>query len=138
MELVRSLGADEVIDYTEVDFTQGVQRYDLILAANGYHSLADYKRVLTDNGIYVMAGGNNAQLFQAVLLGSFYSEKDGKKMAALSAVTRQEDLVTIKELVEAGKVKSVIDRSYPLSQVAEAMRYLEEGHARGKIVLTMG
>ena len=138
VELMRELGADEVIDYTKEDFTQGEQRYDLILAANGYHSLADYKRALTDQGIYVMAGGNNAQLFQAVLLGSFYSEKEGKKMAAFTAATRQEDLQALKELVEAGKVKSVIDRSYPLNQVAEAMRYLEEGHARGKIVLTMG
>ncbi len=137
VDLMRELGADEVIDYTKVDFTRGEQRYDLILAANGYHSLADYKRVLSDKGIYVMAGGQNGQLFQAVLLGSFYSEKEGKKMAALSAVTRQEDLLTLKELVEAGKVKSVIDRSYPLDQVADAMRHLEEGHARGKIILTM-
>jgi len=137
LDQARSLGADHVIDYTKEDFTQSGQQYDLILAANGYHSLSAYKRALAPKGIYVMAGGSKAQIFQAMLMGSWMSETGGKKMGGVSAKRSQKDLVLLKELVEAGKVVPVIDRRYPLSEAAEALRYLGEGHAQGKIVITM-
>ena len=137
LEQARSIGADHVIDYTKEDFTKSGQQYDLVFAANGYHSLSAYKRALTPKGIYVMAGGTMAQIFQSMLLGSIMSEKGGRKMGGVSAKPSQNDLVYIKELFEAGKVKSVIDRRYPLSEIAEALRYIGEGHARGKIVITL-
>jgi len=137
LDMVRSLGADQVIDYTQEDFTKSGQRYDLILAVNGYHPIFDYKRALSPKGIYVMCGGSTAQLFQAVLLGPLISITGSKKMGILTAKANQKDLVFMKELLEAGKVKPVIDRRYPLSEVAEAIRYLEEEHARGKVVITV-
>ena len=137
LEQARSIGADHVIDYTKEDFTKNGQQYDLVFAANGYHSLSDYKRTLTPKGIYVMAGGTMAQIFQSMLMGSMMSETGGRKMGGVRAKQSQNDLVYIKELFEAGKVKSVIDRRYPLSEAAEALRYLGEGHARGKIVITL-
>jgi len=137
VELARSLGADHIIDYTREDFTRNRQQYDLILAANGYHSLLAYKRALTPKGIYVMAGGSTAQIFQAMLMGSRMSETGGKQMRAGMAKRNQKDLAFLKELVEAGKVVPVMDRCYPLSEAAEALRYLGAGHARGKVVITM-
>ena len=137
LDQARALGADHVIDYTKEDFTQNGQGYDLILAANGYHPLSAYKRALAPQGIYVMAGGTSAQIFQAMLLGSLYSQKGGKKMGGVSAKTSQSDLVILKELLEAGKIVPVIDRRYPLSETAEALRYLGAGHARGKVVITV-
>jgi len=137
MDQARSIGADQVIDYTREDFTKSGRQYDLILAANGYHPLSAYKRALTPKGIYVMAGGSKAQIFQAMLMGSWMSETGGKKMGGVSAKMDQKDLGLIKELIEAGKVKPIIDRRYPLSEAAEALRYLGEGHARGKVVITV-
>jgi NADPH:quinone reductase-like Zn-dependent oxidoreductase len=137
LDQARSLGADHVIDYTKVDFTQSGRQYDLILAANGYHSLSAYKRALTSKGIYVMAGGSIAQIFEAMLLGSWMSQTGGKKMGGVSAKPNQEDLAFLKGLLEAGKVVPVIDRRYPLGEAAEALRYLGEGHARGKVVMVM-
>jgi NADPH:quinone reductase-like Zn-dependent oxidoreductase len=137
VEQARSLGADHVIDYTEEDFTRNGQQYDLIFAANGYHTLPAYKRALTPKGIYVMVGGTTTQIFQSMLLSSIMSDKDGRTMGGFFAQPTQEDLMTIKELFEAGKVKSAIDRRYSLSEAAEALGYLGQGHARGKIVITM-
>ncbi len=138
LEMARSIGADHVIDYTKENFTRTGQQYDLIFAANGYHSLAAYKRALTPRGIYVMAGGTMAQIFQAMLMGSWMSETGGKKMGAVMAKRNQKDLAFLKELVEAGKVVPVIDRRYPFSEAAEALRYLGQGHARGKVVISFG
>jgi NADPH:quinone reductase-like Zn-dependent oxidoreductase len=137
LEQARSIGADHVIDYTKEDFTKNGQQYDLVFAANGYHSLSAYKRALTPKGIYIMAGGSMAQIFQSMLMGSMMSETGGRKMAGVSAKRNQNDLVFIKELFEAGKVKSIIDRQYPLSEAAEALRYLGAGHARGKVVISV-
>lgn len=137
MDQARSIGADHVIDYTKEDFTQSGQQYDLILAANGYHSLSAYKRALTPRGIYVMAGGSMAQIFQAMIMGSWMSETRGRTIGGVKAKRSQIDLAFLKELMEAGKVVPVIDRCYPLSEAAEALRYLGEGHARGKVVITM-
>ena len=135
--MVRSIGADQVIDYTQEDFTRSGQRYDLILAANGYHSILDYRRALSPKGTYVMTGGSMAQMFQAMLLGPWMSMSGSKKMGSLTAKLNQRDLVFVKELLEAGKVVPVIERRYPLSQAAEAVRYLEGGHAQGKVVITL-
>jgi len=137
LDTARSLGADHVIDYTQEDFTQNGQQYNLILAVNGYHPISAYKRALTPQGIYVMAGGSTTQIFQAMLLGPWMSKNGGKKMGNVSAKQNQKDLVFMKELLEAGKVVPVIDRRYPLSETAEAFRYLGEGHARGKVVISI-
>ena len=137
LDQARSIGADHVIDYTKEDFTKNGQQYDLVFAANGYHTLSAYKRALTPKGIYIMAGGSMAQIFQSMLLGSMMSETGGKTMGGVSAKASQKDLVILKELVEAGKVVPIIDRRYTLSEAAEALRYIGEGHARAKIVITV-
>jgi len=138
LDKARSIGADQVIDYTQEDFTQNGQRYDLILVANGHHSILDYKRALSPKGICVMTGGGSmTQMFQAMLLGPLISKTGSKKMFNMLAKLNQKDLVFLKELLEAGKVVPVIDRRYPLSEVPEAIRYLEEGHAKGKVVITL-
>jgi NADPH:quinone reductase-like Zn-dependent oxidoreductase len=132
LDMVRSIGADHVIDYTQADFTQTGQRYDLIFDAVGNRSVSDYKRALSHNGICSVAGFTSlSRLFQIMLLG-------GKKVGMMkTAKANKEDLVFIKELLEAGKVVPVIDRCYPLAETAEAIRYLETGHARGKVVITI-
>jgi NADPH:quinone reductase-like Zn-dependent oxidoreductase len=103
MDLARSLGADHVIDYTKEDFTRSRQRYDLIFAANGYHSIAAYKRALAPRGVYVMAGGSMAQMFQSMLMGPWMSLIGGKTMGIIVAKPSQKDLMILKELLEAGK-----------------------------------
>jgi NADPH:quinone reductase-like Zn-dependent oxidoreductase len=137
LDMARSIGADQVIDYTQEDFTKSGRLYDLILAVNGYHPLSAYKRALRPKGIYVMAGGTLAQVMQAMLLGPWMSQGGGKKMGGVTGRPNQEDLVFMKGLLEAGKVVPVIDRRYPLSETAGALRYLGEGHARGKVVITV-
>jgi NADPH:quinone reductase-like Zn-dependent oxidoreductase len=137
VDTARSIGADHVIDYTRDDFTRNGQQYDLILAVNGYHPLSTYQRALTPKGIYIMVGGSPAQIFQSMLLGPWMSKNGGRKMGNVVAKPNQPDLLILKALVEAGKVAPVIDRCYPLSEVPEALRYLGEGHARGKVVITV-
>ena len=137
LDMARSIGADQVIDYTQEDFTRNGHRYDLIIAANGYQSISDYKRVLNPEGIYVMTGGSGVQMFQAIFLGPWLSRTGSKKMGNLAAKPNKKDLAFMKELLEAGKVVPVIDRRYTLSEVPEALRYLEEGHAKGKVVITL-
>jgi len=135
--MVSSIGADHVIDYTTEDFTQNGQQYDLILAANGYHSLSDYKSALRPNGIYVCTGGSLTQIFQSLLVGPFISMTGSKKMGNSAANPNQKALAFMKELLGAGKIVPVIDRRYPLSEVPEALWYLGEGHAQGKVVITV-
>jgi NADPH:quinone reductase-like Zn-dependent oxidoreductase len=138
LAMARSLGADHVIDYAREDFTQNGQRYDLIIGVNGYHSILDYRRALAPRGRYVAIGGSKSQVIQGILMGPVLSTIGSKKMGFMGiARPNQEDLVTVKELVEAGKVAPVIDRSYPLAEAAEAMGYLAEGHAQGKVVITV-
>ncbi len=137
VDLMRSIGADHVIDYTQEDFTLNGQRYDLIIAANGNNSISDYRRALSPNGTYVMTGGSEKQMFQAMLLGPWISRTGSKKMGNLTAKPNIKDLGFVKELLEAGKVVPVIDRSYPLSEGIEAVRYLVKGHAKGKVVISM-
>jgi len=137
LEMARSIGADHVIDYTREDFTKNSQRYDLILAANGYHPISDYLRALSPDGSYVVAGGSMLQLFQASSLGWQSSKNGSQKTHIVSLVQNQKDLVFLKELIESGKVVPVIDGCYPLGKVAEAFWYFEKEHARGKVVITI-
>lgn len=137
IEQTRALGADQVIDYTKEDFAKLGQPYDLILGVNGYRPISVYRDALKPGGIYAMAGGKPAQMFQALLLGRWMS-RGGKKMGVVSAKVIQRDLVFLRELLEAGKIRPVIDQRYTLAETAEALRYLGTGHARGKVVVTVG
>ena len=136
LDMMRSIGADQVIDYTREDFTKNGQRYDLILDFAAYHSIFDYKRALSPKGIYVMVGGSSARIFQVMFLGPWISMTGSKKMGILMHKPNK-DLAFMKELFEAGKVVPIIDRRYPLNETAEALRYFGEGHARGKVVITV-
>jgi NADPH:quinone reductase-like Zn-dependent oxidoreductase len=140
VEMVRSIGADRVIDYTQEDFTKGRQRYDLILDCFANHSLSAIRRVLNPKGKYLMVGGPDgslivllAGLLKALVLSRFVSQK----FVLVRARRSKEDLTSLHDLMKAGKVTPVIDRCYSLSEVPEAIRYLEEGHARGKVVITL-
>jgi NADPH:quinone reductase-like Zn-dependent oxidoreductase len=135
LELVRSLGARHVINYTKEDFAQGEQKYDLVIAAGGYRSIYDYRRALTPHGTYVMSGGSMAQVYEAMFLGPFLSKRGGQTLRNLSAKPSQDDLRTVAELLSSGKIKPVIDRRYALSEVAEAFRHYGTGHAHGKVVV---
>jgi NADPH:quinone reductase-like Zn-dependent oxidoreductase len=135
VDAARSIGADHIIDYTLEDFTQSGRRYDLIMAANAYHSIFDYRRALTQNGIYVWSGGRVS--FQVMLVGPLLSLIGRKKIRFFLAKLNKTDLGLLADLLESGKVVPIIDRRYPLSETAEAVRYLEEGHARGKVVITV-
>jgi len=135
--MARVIGADHVIDYTREDFTRSGLRYDLILGANAHHSIFDYRRALGRDGVFVMVGDGLARILQAVSLGPLLSWIGSKKMRFFIATINGRDLRLLKDLVEAGKIVPVIDRQYPLSEVAEAPRYREEGHAQGKVVITI-
>jgi len=133
MDLVRSIGADHVIDYTQEDVTKNGKLYDLIFDVAAYRSISEYKRILSSGGIYVLAGGSMPRILQLMLK----SMTGAKNMRLVVANANQKDLLSIIELMNAGKVKSIIDKRYPLSEAAEALRYLEEGHARGKVVISV-
>ncbi len=145
VDLVRSLGADHVIDYTKEDFTKGDQRYDVILDNVANHSISEYRRVLTPKGKYIMIGGGSGakdwqglfgmmtRPFKAMLLKPFVSQEMGMMLTD----PKQNDLVVLADLMQSGKVKPVIDRTYTLEQLPDAVRYVEEGHARGKVVITV-
>ncbi len=135
IDMVRSLGADQVMDYSEVDVTQTGQRYDLILDAAAYRSVLDYRPVLAPKGIYVLVGGSTARLFQVLLLGAGISWFMGRRVKCLVSKPNQADLLTLKQLLEAGKIVPCIDQSYDLSQVPAAIRHLEQRHVRGKVVI---
>jgi NADPH:quinone reductase-like Zn-dependent oxidoreductase len=139
MDTALSIGADQVIDYTREDFTRSGQRYDLIFGANAYHSLFDYMRALKPDGIYVKAGGraNLGGMAQDMLVGPLLPLIGRNRMPFFIAKMITKDLDFLRSLIEAGKVVPVIDRRYPLGEVAEAIRYLEKGHATGKIVITI-
>jgi NADPH:quinone reductase-like Zn-dependent oxidoreductase len=136
VDLVRSIGADYVLDYTKDDFAALGQRYDLILSANGDRSIWDYKRALTAHGSYTMTGGSNRQLTDALLFGPLLS-MGRQKFGNVLMKPNQADLLLLKELCEAGKVSPVIDSRFALSDVPAAIRYVEAGHARGKVVVTV-
>ena len=140
VELVRSLGADQVIDYTREDFTQGGQRYDVIVDMVGNHSLSANRQVLSPKGIYVMVGGEKGKWItpmDRVAQAYLYSRFVDQELVFLLAELNKKDLTLLSELMETGKVTPVIDRRYTLNEVPEAIRYLEEGHARGKVVISV-
>jgi len=140
VETARSIGADHVIDYTRDDFTRNGELYDLILVANGDRSVLEYKRSLKPDATCVLVGGGDASiasLLTGMLVQLWISKTEGKKIGSFLAKVNQDDLTCLKELLESGGVKPVIDRRYPLSEVPEALGYLGEGHAQGKIVITV-
>ena len=137
LDMVRALGANAVIDYTKEDFTQNGQRYDLIVAANGYHPIGDYLRALTPEGTYVVAGGAMVQLLQAALKGKFGSRTSHQKVLVCSLVASHPDLLVLRDLLASGKVVPIIDECYPLENTADAFRYYEQSHPRGKVVITI-
>ena len=137
LAMMRSIGADHVIDYTQEDFTRKGQCYDLILDLTAYHPVFDYKRALSPKGRYLMVGGSVALIIKLLFLGPWISMIGGKKMGLL-AMKPNKDLDFVIALIAAGKVAPVIDKRYPLSEAPEALRYLGEGHAKGKVVITLG
>jgi len=137
LDFMRLLGADHVIDYTREDFTKNGKQYELILDVVAHHSVFAYKRALRPNGRYFMVGGSVATIFQILLLGPWIRRTGGKNIRLLAVKPNPKDLAFITELCEAGKVVPVIDRRYPLREVAEALRYLGEGLAKGKVVITV-
>jgi NADPH:quinone reductase-like Zn-dependent oxidoreductase len=141
VDLVRSIGADHVIDYTREDFTRGAQHYDLIIDNVGTHSLLEYRKVLNPGGTYVMIGsttpGNWLGFLAAPIEGLILSRFVSQKFEMLLAELNKEDLSALAALLQSGKLTPVIDRSYKLSETAEALRYMEKGHARGKVVLSV-
>ena len=143
VDLVRSLGADHVIDYTKEDFAKGEQRYDVILDNVPNHSLSECRQILNPNGKYVMIGGGGpndnrwigpfGRVIHTLILSPFINQKMGMMMADAN----QNDLTILGDMMQSGKLKPVIDRTYKLDQVPDAIRYLEEGHARGKVVINV-
>ncbi|WP_413299958.1 NAD(P)-dependent alcohol dehydrogenase [Bacillus sp. 1P10SD] len=137
IDILRSIGADDAIDYTKDDFTKKTKNYDLIVGVNGHHSMSAYKKVLKSNGRFVHVGGSGSQMFQAMALGPWISLTEKKKMGTFLQRANQKDLIYLKELIEDGKVKPVIDQCFKLSDVKEAFEYFAEGHSQGKVVITM-
>ena len=139
LDMVRSIGADQVIDYTREDFTRNGQQYDLIYCAVGNRSITDYQRALKPQGVCVIAGFTNLRLlFEHMILAPRRSKAGGKRVGLMPTMSpNQKDLAFLKELLETGKIVPVIDKSYPLNETPEAIRYLETGHAKGKVVITV-
>ncbi len=137
LDMVRSLGADHVIDYKKDDFTKNGQQYDLILAVNGFHPLSDYLRALKPQGRYVVVGGSMFQLFQAAINKKKISKTGHQKISIVSLVQSQEDLILIKELLESEIIMPVIDACYPISKTVEAFWYFEKVHPKGKVVISV-
>jgi NADPH:quinone reductase-like Zn-dependent oxidoreductase len=137
LDMVRSIGADHVIDYKKDDFTKNGQQYDLILAVNGYHPISDYLRALKPEGTYVVAGGSMIQLFQAASNKKRNSNIGGQKIYVVSLLQDQKDLIFMKELLESGKIMPVIDGCYPLCKTPEAFWYFEKVHPKGKVVINV-
>ncbi|HET9927440.1 MAG TPA: NAD(P)-dependent alcohol dehydrogenase [Rubrobacter sp.] len=141
VELVRALGADEVIDYTREDFTDGTRQFDLILDTAGRRPLSQLRRALRPQGTLVIVGGEGGDRwlggFQRQIFAPVRSQFTDQKMLGLISKERQQDLLTLRDLIEAGKLTPVIGRTYPLREAPQAIRYLEQGHAQGKVVLTV-
>jgi NADPH:quinone reductase-like Zn-dependent oxidoreductase len=135
MDMVRSLGADHIIDYTQADVTQTGQRYDLILDAAAYRPVFDYLPILTPEGTYVLVGGSTARFFQVMFLGSWISRISHRKVKCLASKPNQKDLVTLRELIVAGKIVPFINQRYSLSETPVAIRHLEQRQVMGKVAI---
>jgi NADPH:quinone reductase-like Zn-dependent oxidoreductase len=138
LEFVRSLGADHVIDYTTVDITTAGERYDWILSAETRHWLLRYRRALRPSGVYLTLGAPTTRTFLSLLLGTLLAKLTGRTMGLMLwwKPFHPPDVATLTGLIAAGKLKPAIDRRYPLSEVVEALRYVDDGHARGKVIVT--
>jgi NADPH:quinone reductase-like Zn-dependent oxidoreductase len=139
MDFVRSLGADHVLDYTKVDYTKAGERYDWIVDTDSHHSIFSVRRALRPNGVYVTLGGTTLSIFGSLLLGPLISRFSDRWSGLLLwwKPFNPDDVATLKELIAAGKVKPIIDRRYPLDDIVGALRWVDEGHARGKVVITV-
>jgi NADPH:quinone reductase-like Zn-dependent oxidoreductase len=137
IEILRSIGADHIIDYTKEDFSKNKERFDLILGVNGSNPISAYKRLLKSKGNFVHVGGSEAQFFQSLFLGPVFSMTESKQISNLLQKANQKDLNDIKELLEIGKLKPIIDKRYELSEITDAFNYFQEGHAQGKVVITV-
>ena len=135
--MLRSLGADHVVDYTKEDFTKNGQKYDLIIDVVAHKSISDYTHALNPNGVFVVIGGSIALMLKVVFLGSWIARSERKKLGILAHKVSIRDLDYLSELFEAGKVKPIVDKCYPLSEVAEAFRYFGKGHFKGKVVISI-
>jgi NADPH:quinone reductase-like Zn-dependent oxidoreductase len=140
VDFVRSLGADHVIDYTKVDYTTAGERYDWIVDTDSHHSIFDVRRALRPNGVYVTLGGTSIPIFQALLVGPIVSRATDKRMGLLiwwkPFHAAPDDVATLKQLIAAGTLKPFIDRRFPLDQIVDALRYVDDGQAKGKVVIT--
>jgi NADPH:quinone reductase-like Zn-dependent oxidoreductase len=136
VEIARACGADHVIDYKKENFADNGLQYDLIFAVNGYNPIATYQKALTPKGRYVCAGGTMQQNFQALMRGPGLSKKGNQKLGGMNTRVPNEDLLTLKDMLAEGKIKTVVDRKYSLSEVPAAIGYIEEGHAQGKVLIT--
>jgi 2-desacetyl-2-hydroxyethyl bacteriochlorophyllide A dehydrogenase len=137
IDMVRSLGADCVIDYTQADVTRQGQHYDLIFDAAAYRSVFDYLPALTPEGTYVLVGGSTARFFQVMFLGPWISRLGRRKVKCLALKPDRADLIVLRDLIEAGKISPFIDRRYNLSEVPAAIRYLEQRQVRGKVAISV-
>jgi len=139
LEIVHKLGADHVIDYTQENYTKMTESYDLIVEIGASHSISDYKRIMNPNGTFVLVGFKDkiVRRLLSFIIRSRFASRGDKKFTFFIAKSNHEDLVVLNDLIDAGKITSVIDRRYPLTDAAQAMRYFEEGHTRGKIVITV-
>jgi len=137
MDFLRSLGADHAIDYTRQDFTRTGEQYDRILDVVAHRSVFAYQRALALSGTYFFVGGSVGVLFQILLLGPWIRRTSGRNIRILMVQPNRNDMISIAELCETGKVIPVIDRQYPLSETPEALRYVGEGRAKGKVIITM-
>jgi len=136
-DLMRSLGADHVIDYTVENFTRKGQQYDLILDNIAKHGVFDYKRSLSPKGIYAMVGGAPSSILQVLLFGPFISRKEGKKIGIVMHKPNPADITVLNDFFEEGKVKPVVDKCFPLNETSAAIRYLGEGYVMGKVIITI-
>jgi NADPH:quinone reductase-like Zn-dependent oxidoreductase len=137
MEMIETLGADRIIDYTQTDITKNGQQYDLIIDAAAYRSVFDYQPILKPEGTYVLIGGSISRIFQVLLFGSVISRIMHRNLKCLMVKPNRSDLVILKDLIEAGKIVPVIDRTYSLSEIPEAIRQLEQRQVRGKVVISV-
>ena len=139
LDMVRKLGADHVIDYTQEDYTKKGESYDLIVEIGAAHSISDYKRIMNPNGTFVLVGFSDKIVRRLLyfIIGSRFASRGDKKFTFFIAKSNHDDLVVLKDLIEQGKIMPVIDRRYALTDTAQALRHFEEGHTRGKIVITV-
>jgi NADPH:quinone reductase-like Zn-dependent oxidoreductase len=137
LDFLRSLGADHVVDYTQDDFTKDGNQYDLILDVIAHHSVLAYHRALRPNGTYFFVGGSTALIFQVLLIGPILRRTSGRNLRILGVPQNRKDLLAITELCEAGEIVPVIDRTFPFHEIPDALRYLDEGRAKGKVVITL-